>query len=342
MALRLMQIYLPHGSDQKPDELLEDRAILWRSRDVDTDQVVLQLLVAAEETEPIMDQFEQHYANVEGFHVVLFPVEAVVPRPKAPPPKESEPTEPEEPEPPKPQLRVSREELYNDAAEGIGINRVFMAMTVLSAIVAAIGLARNDVAVIIGAMVIAPLLGPNVAIAFATTLGDAALWRRALATNLAGVTAALAVAVLVGIVFQIDVASPAIVARTNVGLGDLALAFAAGMAGTLAFTNGLKGSVIGVMVAVALVPPLVVGGMLFGAGHYEGAFGAFLLTAANVVCINLAGVLTFLAQGIRPRSWWQAEYVRRKVRIAVMFWISLVLLLVLILWLRTKVDVPSM
>ena len=82
MALRVMQIFLPNTSDQNLDELLEGRQILGRWRDTDTNQVVLHLLVPAEETEPIMDRCEQRFASVEGFHVVLFPVEAVLPRPE--------------------------------------------------------------------------------------------------------------------------------------------------------------------------------------------------------------------------------------------------------------------
>jgi hypothetical protein len=62
----------------------------------------------------------------------------------------------------------------------------------------------------------------------------------------------------------------------------------------LAFTQGLSGAVIGVMVAVALVPPLVVSGMLLGDGHFTSAGGAWMLTMANVICINLAGIATFL------------------------------------------------
>lgn len=79
MALRVMQIFLPQASDQSLNELLEGRQILGRWRDTDPDQIVLHLLVPAEETEPIMDRFEQRFASVEGFHVVLFPVEAVLP-----------------------------------------------------------------------------------------------------------------------------------------------------------------------------------------------------------------------------------------------------------------------
>lgn len=326
-----MQIFLPHGHTEESNELLEGREILGRWRDTDSDQTVWHLLVPAEETEPIMDQFEQRYSSVDGFHVVLSPVDAVLPRPTV------EPKPPETPvveeKPVINGLRISREELYADANESLGINRVFLGLTILSSIVAAVGLMRNDVAVIIGAMVIAPLLGPNVAMALATTLGDTELLRRALLTNFVGIASAFVFAVLVGVVFAVDPDAPAIASRTSTGIGDVLLAFAAGMAGTLAFTRGQAGTVIGVMVAVALVPPVVVCGMLLGAGYRNLAFGAFLLAATNVICINLSGVLTFIAQGVRPRSWWEAEKAKKSVCKAMLIWLLLLTVLALILWL---------
>ncbi|MCA9014919.1 MAG: hypothetical protein KDA77_06255, partial [Planctomycetaceae bacterium] len=167
-----MQIFIPESNHEKLDELLEGREILGRWRDTDADQLVLHLLVPAEETEPIMDRFEQQYADTKGFHVLLFPVEGVLPRLK-PEPEKDEQKESDQPEEKRyGKQRIRRGELYSSVSEGLGITRVFMGLVMLSVVVAAVGLLRDDVAVIIGAMVIAPLLGPNVAMSLATTLGD--------------------------------------------------------------------------------------------------------------------------------------------------------------------------
>lgn len=329
MALRVMQIFVPQSTANTLDQLLEGRDILGRWHDTHKDQTILHLLVPAEETEPIMDQFEQNYAAVDGFHVVLFPVEAVLPRAKI---EERPPETQEQPAEQDPQ-RVSREELYAEVSESIGISRVFLGLTILSAVVAAVGLMRDDVPVIIGAMVIAPLLGPNVAMSLAITLGDMKLLRRAFNTNLVGVASAFLFAVLIGAIFRVNPETPAIAARTSVAFGDILLALAAGAAGTLAFTRGLSGAVIGVMVAVALVPPLVVAGVLLGNGQATLACGALLLTAANVICINLAGIVTFFVQGVRPRTWWEAERAKSSARKAIVIWTFLLALLLFILWL---------
>lgn len=331
MALRLLQIFVPE--DANVEELLDDREVLgtWRDATVN-DRVVLHLLVPVEETEPVMDRFEEAFGNADGFRVILTRVDAVLPRPEEP--SENADSETDDDEQSHDVInesgRVSREELYSDITETLGINRVFLAMTVLSSVVAAVGLLRNDVAVIIGAMVIAPLLGPNVAMSLATTLGDVALLRQALFTNVIGISLSLAVSLVIGVCLPIDETIPAIAQRTEFSLGDIALALAAGSAGTFAFTRGLSNAVIGVMVAVALMPPLVTFGMLLGNGQIHTAWGAMLLVMGNVVCINLAGVGTFLTQGVRPRSWWEEERAKKSTRIAIATWLVLLLALGLI------------
>ncbi|QDT44137.1 hypothetical protein Pan241w_42430 [Gimesia alba] len=333
MILRVMQIFIPDSDHENLDDLLEGREILGRWRDTDSGQIVLHLLVPAEETEPIMDRFEQAYGDTKGFHVLLFPVEAVLPRLKPEPDEEEE-----EADKPKEKNngkeRISREELYSNVSEGLGVTRVFMGLVMLSVVVAGVGLLRDDVAVIIGAMVIAPLLGPNVAMSLAVTLGDFDLLRSALKTNIAGSGSAFLLSILGGFLFVVDPEIPSIASRTQVDLGDILLALAAGCAGTLAFTQGLSGAVIGVMVAVALVPPLVACGMLLGNGSFALAGGAFLLTVTNLICINLAGVATFLLQGVRPRSWWEVERARKATIQSMLIWIVLLLILGLVLWLN--------
>jgi uncharacterized membrane protein len=76
--------------------------------------------------------------------------------------------------------------------------------------------------------------------------------------------------------------------------------------------------------------------MLLGAGQVSLAFGAFLLTAANVVCINLAGVAVFLIRGVRPRNWWEAEQARKATLKAVLLWVVLLAVLVLVLWINQR------
>lgn len=331
MSLRLMEVILPGASETDTKELFGEREIQGSWRDVREDgRTVFHLLVPVEETEPIMDTLEQRFSGLTGFSVVLLPTEAVLPRPESKPEKGEEKAIEQEPE--EKTNRVSREELYANIAEGMEATRTYVVLIVLSSVVAAVGLVRNDLAVIIGAMVIAPMLSPNMALALATTLGDFDLARRALRSAGVGIVLGFAVSVVIGRLYPVDPGIPAIVSRTHAGPSDIMLALAAGSAGTFAYTSGLSGAVIGVMVAVALVPPLVASGMLLGSGNTAAALGALLLTLANMICVNLAGVVTFLAQGVRPRAWWEAERARRATTIATAVWILLLGLLLVILF----------
>ena len=92
------------------------------------------------------------------------------------------------------------------------------------------------------------------------------------------------------------------------------------------------------MVAVALLPPLVNTGLLIGGGHFDQAVGAFLLFFTNIVCLNLAGILTFMVQGIRPRSWWEASKAKKATRYAILFWFVLLVLLIVLTWLWHQME----
>ncbi|MDZ7803496.1 DUF389 domain-containing protein [Thiohalophilus sp.] len=84
--------------------------------------------------------------------------------------------------------------------------------------------------------------------------------------------------------------------RTDVGLEGIALALASGMAAGLSLTSGVSATLVGVMVAVALLPPAATLGLMLGAGNYQYALGALLLLAVNVVCVNLAESVQILVK----------------------------------------------
>lgn len=334
MALRMIQIVHPDVGPDDIARLLEGVEIsaAWSDRR-SANTSIIQLIVSAEECESILDRFEQRFGSTPGFQAALLQVEAVIPRQKEEPAVEL-PAEEASKRPPE-NLRISREELIAEIDEGIPISRVFVALSLLSSVVAAIGLLRDDIAIVIGAMVIAPLLTPNVALALSTTLADTGLARKSVKTLATGFSLSLAVAVAVGLLFRVDPAVPAIASRTVITASDIALALAAGAAGTFAFTTGLPGALIGVMVAVALLPPMVTFGLLIGAGRFGAALNAFLLVVANITCINLAGVVTFLFQGVRPRTWWEAKRARKAAFKASVLWTSMLLVLIAILVYKT-------
>ncbi len=191
---------------------------------------------------------------------------------------------------------------------------------------------RDNTAVVIGAMVIAPLLGPNVGLALSTVLGDFKLGMQSIKTNMVGLLISLFISILLGIFMQVNPEVYNIASRTEVHLSDISLALASGVAGVLAYTMGMSTAVIGVMVAVALLPPLVVTGLLIGDMQWGLAYYSILLLLTNVICVNLAGVATFLLQGVRPRTWYETKKANKSNKIAMSLWVALLIILSIIIY----------
>lgn len=338
MDLRMIELIAPPETVREARQTVEEKNILglWRD-DLEDGCAILRVLVNMDQTETISDTLSNKYGGVDGFRIMLFSVEATLPQPEVE--EKDETTSGEEAQGPG---RVSREELYADVAGGSELTPVYLAMVVLSTLVAGIGLIIDDVATIIGAMVIAPLLAPNVSLALAATLGDLELGWRSLKANAVGLLISLAVAFVMGLVFTVDPNAEQMISRTMVNLKHIIIALAAGSAGVLAFTRGVPAAIVGVMVAVALLPPLVDIGLLLGAGYLQLAVGATILTLTNLICINLAGVATFLIQGIRPRKWWEEKKAKKAVRIALVTWFVLLIIFAFIIWYWGQFDVQAM
>lgn len=332
MSLRLIEAYHKEKNTEALEKLLEDQPVvaMWHDRLKD-DYTETKILAAAEDTEGIFTLLQDKFSGVETFRAVLLTVEATLPRPEEPEEKDGE----EENKTPD---RISIEELYQDLTGGSGVSRRYLVMVVLASLVAAIGLIKNDVAVIIGSMVIAPLLAPNMALSLATTLADFKLARRSVLTNLAGFVLVSALSIAMGIALDVDPSTPEIASRSDISHSMILLALATGVAGAYSVTAGMGTVMVGVMVAVALLPPLVASGLLLGAGRWLDGTGALLLFLVNLVCVNLAGVVTFLVQGVRPRRWWEAEKARRAVITAVAVWVALLVILAAMIYVEQRLK----
>jgi uncharacterized hydrophobic protein (TIGR00341 family) len=335
VPLRLIEMVLPANHVAEAKELFQEQPLVdvWYDQLSET-QVLIKVLVEVEHSEQLIDSLEKYFSVAEGFRLILLPVAASIPRIEEEKPQEEESPSPEDQQ--RQAERVSREELYTQIADTIKVTRAYYVMVLLSTIVAAIGLMQDNIPVVIGAMVIAPLLGPNMALALATTLGDKELAKNSLKVTLGGIGAGLALSVLIGFIVNVEPTIPAIMARTKIAASEVVLALAAGSAGTLAFTTGAPATLIGVMVAVALLPPLVTLGLLLGSGHLLLAAGALWLLLTNLICINLAGVVTFWVQGVQPLNWWEANIAKRATRISIIFFGVLLIVLILLIVLSKK------
>jgi uncharacterized hydrophobic protein (TIGR00341 family) len=301
-------------------------------------------LIAGEiDRQALLDRLQGALGKSDNWRITMLPADTVIEeeseekkKKKEKEEEERKATEAEDDEKKKEeQARASREELKNLVSGGVHLDSNFLLLVFLSTVVASVGLAQDSVAILIGAMVIAPLLGPNVAFSFGAAIGDRDMMLSAARAAIAGTALAILIAALLALVLQPDIASHELLARTTLGYAGIALALASGAAAALSVTTGLSSTLVGVMVAVALLPPSAALGITLALGHFELATGAGMLLVANVASINLAAQLVFLAKGIKPRTWNERQSARRAVAVNVVTWVALIAVLMGVIALRT-------
>jgi uncharacterized hydrophobic protein (TIGR00341 family) len=319
MPLRVIEIVTPRSDREQVvkslDEHRPDEGYVYWSTPTDDDGDSFRVILDVQDSEDVLDKMEKLFSWSEKYRIVVFAAEATLPRLNQLP----ETTEPEDGAAPDngkkngnngKNNRISREELYSDVLDTSILSRNYVMLVLFASLVAVIGLLRDNVAVIIGAMVLAPLLGPNVGLSLATTLGDTPLAKAASKTLAVGIGLSLLVSLGVGLFTNLPDVPHEMLIRSTTTLADVVLAIVSGAAGIISFTLGVPTSLVGVMVALSLLPPLSACGLFLGTGHFDHAAGAALLFGVNIICLNLAGVVTFLLQGIQPLTWWERERAR--------------------------------
>ena len=282
----------------------------------------VRILTPPECRQPLLDSLQARLGSSDDSRILVYPLELALPRGEEPETASGN------------SALTTREELYDEIHKGARLDATFMLLVFLSTIVAAIGLLEDNPAVIIGAMVIAPLLGPNLALALGTALGDTKLMWQAVKTGTGGLVTALILSIAIGKLWPSEQFSNEILSRTDAGLDTIALAFASGAAAVISLTTGLSSILVGVMVAVALLPPTAVIGMMIGQGEWQLAYGAALLLAINIVSVNLAAKLVFFFKGVKPRTWLEKQQAKQSMRSYILIWVLSLVLLVVMIYVR--------
>ena len=174
----------------------------------------------------------------------------------------------------------------------------YVVLTISSCAIASFGLISNSAAVIIGAMIIAPLMLPLRALAFAALEGDLGLFRKSLISIAGATLLALALSCSIGLVAGIPEFKSEVLSRTQPNLVDLGIAIVAGgLSGFAKVEPRLSDALAGTAIAVALMPPLCVVGLSFSQGIWAFSWGAFLLYCTNLLGITLACMVIFIVMG---------------------------------------------
>lgn len=191
---------------------------------------------------------------------------------------------------------------YSELREASKPDRGYFVMMAISALIATFGLFLDSVAVIIGAMLIAPLMSPVLATGLAVARGDPRFLTSSLKAVAQGALVAVLCAAAAALVSPELAPGREILSRVKPNLFDLAVAFASGVAGAYTFSSkDLSAMLPGVAIAAALIPPLSVVGIGVGFGNHELVWGALLLFSANLIAIAFGGALTFIALGFYPK-----------------------------------------
>jgi uncharacterized hydrophobic protein (TIGR00341 family) len=297
MALRIIQVTLPAERKKTIQQIAErhEAIDLWWGPKNEDNLRTMSILVDRKSQQDVFDSIQLHLEEEEGnWRAVILPVEASRPH-----------KDPEDNNTRKKfewRKSLTREELYEEVASGAKSDPIYIMMVLLSTIVAAIGLINDNVAIVIAAMVIAPLLGPNLALAFGTALGDWDLIKKSSLTCIIGLILCIIPSILLGFFILGDPNNVELYSRTEIGFSSIILALASGAAAVLSLTTGVSSALVGVMVSVALLPPAAAFGIFIGMGALGDATNSGLLLLTNLVCLGLSAQAVLIMMGIRPRK----------------------------------------
>lgn len=192
------------------------------------------------------------------------------------------------------QLRQMQQDLSTESQ----LDRPYLVLVVGSCIIATLGLLANSAAVIIGAMIIAPLMMPIRGLAFSALIGDVVLFRQALLSLSVGAGLAVLLSWMLGLVAGLPTFGSEILARSTPNLLDLGIAMAAGgICGYALVEPKVSGTLAGTAIAVALMPPVCVVGLGLSQGNWVLSWGALLLFLTNLLGIALACMVAFILTG---------------------------------------------
>jgi uncharacterized hydrophobic protein (TIGR00271 family) len=199
--------------------------------------------------------------------------------------------------------RLERDTVVWNSSSAAPLSTDFVILLAVSALLASFGLLQNSSAVVIGAMLVAPLLGPLAAASVGLVTARLGLSVRALLTLIVGTFATIATAAVAGLVIPFGAPTSEMLARGSPSLIDLGVAVAAGVVGAYATARkDIPAALAGVAIAAALVPPLCTTGLAISIGDGELAYGSFLLFATNIVSVVLTGGLVLRWMGMQPSS----------------------------------------
>ncbi|SFS78225.1 TIGR00341 family protein [Halostagnicola kamekurae] len=329
--MRLLQIFVPRGDRELVLETLEAEGIEYAVTE-ETGPGGFEALVSIPITpagvEPTLERLHEAGMREEAYTVVVAAETIVSERSDSLADRFSG-------------TRISREELRSRAVELAPASSTYFSLLVLSTIIATAGLLLDSTATIVGAMVVAPLMGPALAASVGVIVDDDGLATRGVRLQVVGLLASVLTAAVMGYLLRgtvllppaFDITTvPAIQERITPGFLALFLALGSGAAGVISLTRGVGSVLVGVAIAVALIPPAATAGLGIAWGHPEVVLTAGTLVLINMLSINLTALLLLWLSGYRPHrsAGIERAYGRLRSRVAVLLLVIALLSVVLV------------
>ena len=311
--MRLVQLLIPTGKRDAVLGVLAEEGIDYVLTDETSGReftAVVTFPVPTNALEPVLDELRDVGINDDGYTVVVDANTVISSQFE-----ELEETYAEEED----EDRIAREELTSKAKDLAPSLSNYALMTIISAIIATAGLLLDSPAVVVGSMVIAPLIGPAMTANVGTVVDDNEMFARGVKLQAVGLGLAVASATVFALLVRYANVIPPLADVTSVGqirervapdFLSLIVALGAGAAGVVSLTSGVSTALVGVMIAVALIPPAATVGIGIAWGQPLVSLGSAVLLLVNVLSINLAVLVGLWYQGYRPEHWFQESNAR--------------------------------
>ncbi|WP_410509784.1 TIGR00341 family protein [Methanosarcina hadiensis] len=332
--MRLVQVLIPAGKRQPVLAALDEEGIdyaVWDETGRRDFEALVQFPVPPIGVEPVLERLRKAGVSENTYTIVLAPETVVSKRIETLKRRYSG-------------TRISREELTERAENLAPETSTYLAFLILSTVIATGGLLLDSAATIIGAMVVAPLMGPAISASVGTVLDNRKLASRGIRLQAGGLLLAIAIGALLGTLLRESILLPPgldireisqVAERTSPNFLSLFLALGSGIAGAISIIRGAGSALVGVAIAIALVPPAATSGLGIAWGLPGVAIAAAVLVLVNLLAVNVSALIMLWVSGFRPAEAEAIGHARSSVILRAVFLVSAIALLSIALGLVT-------
>lgn len=333
--MRLIQAIIPEGKKEVVTDILTEKGIDYVISPETSQRKYSDVLffpIPKEGVEEILDELRDTGLEKDGFTVVT-KAEAIVAKEFEELKKRYQESEEKD------ESKVARQELKASAKNLSPSSPTYYLLLLAASLIATAGILLDNAAIVVGSMVIAPLIGPAMTSCVGTVINDQSLFYSGIKKQFLGILLTISTSVVftrlalaVLLPPKLDLLSlNQITNQIHPGLLSLIVALGSGLAGAFSLTAGINSALVGVMIAVALLPPAAAAGIGISTLNFKIGISSAILLLINLVSINLAGTFTLWIQGYKPGRWFEQQGAEKTTKSRIFILITLLLVIATLL-----------